>query len=497
MVGRDGAPDEALYMSEIFKYFDQGLTIGGNLQLDLANSYYIYIMSALYFAVPAVTGQMVLGAKAGAAGLASGAIGGLASESGRAAGQGYTAGQSRIAGNNNGMVTYNERNQAMRQSGLAGEALNAGNHALATGLTQSAMTAADNFISQASRIDSLSGQRTQALNNQAQGRTQALTATGPFFDMAANTGVGLANTGTAKNIGKWALGTAVTGGTGLTAMNSWTQSQSATGEPTGGSNASGLNSSSLMRSVQAPTSAVESQAANGQQVQSQNPANTGSKTPPSNRDGSIPTTNIGSTLQSGINNVSSGQTTAANGAVTANQMNRQVGWEMAQNAAKLGSMRAGMDNQVWKNAQSGLQNFAETQAALASYGNVRNFQEGTADYLGAIGGNSGVVSGASGSLANQSMTGLAAAGELGKANKEKAILGMGGEVNGRSFFGYNATVNQNFNEGFGPSAVAGQYNRGQVNYGNVSNNAISNVDNANSILGQVPAQEKEQVLNGR
>lgn len=69
---------------------DRMMTVGASLQLDLANSYYIYVMAALYFAVPAVLGQVVLGAKAGAAGLATNAFSQVASEVGRSSGSGYT-----------------------------------------------------------------------------------------------------------------------------------------------------------------------------------------------------------------------------------------------------------------------------------------------------------------------------------------------------------------------------------------------------------------------
>ncbi len=73
------------------KIFDRAMLLGANIDFDLANSYYIYIMAALYFAVPAATGQLVLGAKAGAAGMVSNMVGGAASEGGRAAGQGFSA----------------------------------------------------------------------------------------------------------------------------------------------------------------------------------------------------------------------------------------------------------------------------------------------------------------------------------------------------------------------------------------------------------------------
>jgi len=72
-----------------WKLLDTLLTLGAGADLDLANGYYIYIMAALYFAVPAVTGQLVLGAKAGAASMLNSAIGGVSGEAGKAALTGY------------------------------------------------------------------------------------------------------------------------------------------------------------------------------------------------------------------------------------------------------------------------------------------------------------------------------------------------------------------------------------------------------------------------
>jgi len=70
---------------------DRLLKLSNNIDLDMSNTYYVYIMSALYFAIPAVTGQLVLGAKSGAAGMISSAIGQIASSAGSAAGQAAAA----------------------------------------------------------------------------------------------------------------------------------------------------------------------------------------------------------------------------------------------------------------------------------------------------------------------------------------------------------------------------------------------------------------------
>ena len=70
---------------QAFELFDKALLTGANLDLDLSNGWYIYIMAALYTAVPAVTGQLVLGAKAGSAGLIKDAFSGAASDGSQAA----------------------------------------------------------------------------------------------------------------------------------------------------------------------------------------------------------------------------------------------------------------------------------------------------------------------------------------------------------------------------------------------------------------------------
>ena len=110
---------------------DRAMTIGASMKLDVENSYYIYIMSALYFAVPAVTGQLVLGAKAGAASLATNAIGGSAGESGRAAGSGFSGDLSQRARANQsaiGQAAYAKdmRGQAAA-GGFAAKAMDQGN----------------------------------------------------------------------------------------------------------------------------------------------------------------------------------------------------------------------------------------------------------------------------------------------------------------------------------------------------------------------------------
>ncbi len=117
-----------------YKTFDQAVLLANNLQHDIANGYYIYLMSALYFAVPAVTGQLFLGAKAGMASLATQGIGSVAGELGRAAGSGYS-GEISNRGTQGMSVSGQEAfAKSMRQDGLALQALGYENESMQEGM---------------------------------------------------------------------------------------------------------------------------------------------------------------------------------------------------------------------------------------------------------------------------------------------------------------------------------------------------------------------------
>ncbi|MBX7145434.1 MAG: hypothetical protein K1X79_13375 [Oligoflexia bacterium] len=119
--------------------FDRSLVLAANLDLDLQNSYYIYIMAALYFAVPAVTGQLVLGARAGAASMINTAIGGAAQEIGKTAG---TAAQSEAITQlkaNEASVGQAAYAKTMRQSGLGARAIEYGNQGMREDMAASAL----------------------------------------------------------------------------------------------------------------------------------------------------------------------------------------------------------------------------------------------------------------------------------------------------------------------------------------------------------------------
>ena len=109
---------------------DMGMVLSRSLNHDLANSYYIYIMSALYFAVPAITGQVMLGAKSGASQFVKEAVGGVSSEGGGAAKSGASADVLRHASTNANMNQQAAAAKNFRKEGLALKAIQAKNNAM-------------------------------------------------------------------------------------------------------------------------------------------------------------------------------------------------------------------------------------------------------------------------------------------------------------------------------------------------------------------------------
>lgn len=116
---------------------DKSITYGMAMNYDLANGYYIYIMAALYFAVPAVMGQLVLSGRSGAGGVANAMIGDVSKAGGSKAGDGFV-GQSTVALDGARAVGQQTSRAAfLRQSGLGEKALDFGNKAMESGLAQS------------------------------------------------------------------------------------------------------------------------------------------------------------------------------------------------------------------------------------------------------------------------------------------------------------------------------------------------------------------------
>jgi hypothetical protein len=170
---------------DTMRILDKSMVLGAAMDLDLTNSYYIYLMAALYFAVPAVTGQIVLGAKAGAASLATQSIQSYAQETGRAAGRGYTGDLTARASSNQATVGQMAYSKAMRNdpNEFGFHALAYGNLGLRGQQEQSAANALEKGYGQQARQYSLAAQqRTSGLSTATQA-TSALVG-------AANLGLG-------------------------------------------------------------------------------------------------------------------------------------------------------------------------------------------------------------------------------------------------------------------------------------------------------------------
>lgn len=126
----DVKESQTLTMQTAWGLFDKILLLTGSADLDVSNGYYIYIMSALYFAVPAVAGQLVLGAKAGMASMATQAIQGSAGEAGTATKQATVGEAVNKLATNQGSIGQAAMAKAHRQSGLALQQFESQNAAL-------------------------------------------------------------------------------------------------------------------------------------------------------------------------------------------------------------------------------------------------------------------------------------------------------------------------------------------------------------------------------
>jgi hypothetical protein len=145
----DVKESQTLTMQTAWGLFDKILLLTGSADLDVSNGYYIYIMSALYFAVPAVAGQLVLGAKAGMASMATQAIQGSAGEAGTATKQATVGEQVNKLATNQGSLGQSAMAKSHRQSGLAMQQLESANAGLDNDLLGAQIGATKNALGQA------------------------------------------------------------------------------------------------------------------------------------------------------------------------------------------------------------------------------------------------------------------------------------------------------------------------------------------------------------
>lgn len=181
---------------------DKLLLLSNNIDLDMSNTYYIYIMSALYFAIPAVTGQLVLGAKSGAAGMISSAIGQIASPAGSAAGQAAAADLGAKMKMNQATGRQEAFASAMRAGGLAAQAIGKQNESTAENIFSSAANTKGSLYGTKAHLED----KAAGVMNSAQGVNRSLATLGgsvagmPFDKIAGSGGKG-GNAGAFSSLG--------------------------------------------------------------------------------------------------------------------------------------------------------------------------------------------------------------------------------------------------------------------------------------------------------
>jgi hypothetical protein len=156
-----------LSMEKAWTLLDNALLLTGSADLDLANGYYVYIMAALYFAVPAVTGQLVLGAKAGLGNLAFNNISQNASEAGGASKSGTVGDTINRLQTNQASLGQAAKAKSMRQGGLALQHFENANAAMDA---------------------DIAGQRLEAVGKQARGQADARGLTQQSHGLQAGKG---------------------------------------------------------------------------------------------------------------------------------------------------------------------------------------------------------------------------------------------------------------------------------------------------------------------
>jgi hypothetical protein len=144
--GEVGAEGDTQAFTSAIRTFDYGMLLTSRLDLDLANAYYIYLMSALYFAVPAVTGQILLGAKAGIAGMLTQGVSGVAQQTGSGAGMGYQGELSTDTANNQAVASQEGFAKSLRNGGFAQRALEAGSASAKTEQTSAGASAMGSLV---------------------------------------------------------------------------------------------------------------------------------------------------------------------------------------------------------------------------------------------------------------------------------------------------------------------------------------------------------------
>ncbi|MEM2003015.1 MAG: hypothetical protein QXT77_10265, partial [Candidatus Methanomethylicaceae archaeon] len=115
---------------EALHTLDVGLSLHEAFNLAEGNAFYIYLMAALYFSVPVLLGQIILGSKAAMANILKDFTGQITTDGSRAAGQAYSAQRQAQASATAASFNQAEMLKNMREQGLAERAIQAQNLSL-------------------------------------------------------------------------------------------------------------------------------------------------------------------------------------------------------------------------------------------------------------------------------------------------------------------------------------------------------------------------------
>jgi len=129
--GNHQAAGAGITMLESAKTIDLGLALSNTFWLEEGNSFYLYLMAAMYFAVPVIMGQLILGSKAAMANLVKDFIGQPTQEAAKAAGSAYSAQRQAQASATSATFNQQEMLKNMRVDGLAARAIASQNIGLA------------------------------------------------------------------------------------------------------------------------------------------------------------------------------------------------------------------------------------------------------------------------------------------------------------------------------------------------------------------------------
>lgn len=160
-------------LDKLLELFDRGLLLSNNLDMDIHNSYYIYLMSALYFGVPVATGQLFLGARAGSASMVNNMASPAQQDGGRGTQTGFQSDNAAKYQANAATASQGAYAKSLRGSGLALRSLKGKNRGIESGLQGDKQNA----------LNSMYGYQNQAYEAMGKDQGDALNFLGTGLNM--------------------------------------------------------------------------------------------------------------------------------------------------------------------------------------------------------------------------------------------------------------------------------------------------------------------------